>query len=68
MSIGNIYNDIDKGLYDLAICEIKQIKSERSHLAEICDKLICLVESYKNGVNKYKKDYGALIDLIIKNY
>ena len=65
MGKGNIYNDIQKGLYDLAILEIKSIKKQTPFLEEQCYSLIELLETYKNGIKPKKKDYIPLLEKII---
>lgn len=66
MGVSNIYNDIDKGLYDLAINELQKIKKQNKYLQNDCDRLIDLITSYKIGhKKKYKKDWEPLIEKII---
>lgn len=65
MGKGNIYNDIQNGLYDLDIYEINEIKRQNTFLSNYCDKLIDLIESYKNGHKKYKKDWQPILEKII---
>ncbi len=67
MGKGNIYNDIQKGLYDLAINEINEIKKQSPFLVNSCDQLIELIGSYKNGSKKYKKDWQPILEKIILN-
>jgi hypothetical protein len=56
MGKGNIYNDIQKGLYDLAISELNDIKKKEPHLSNVCDSLIDILEaSKKSGKNLEKK-------------
>ena len=67
MGRGNIYNDVEKGLYDLVILEITEIKKQNPHLENYCDGFIDLINSYKTGSKKkYKKDWRALLDQITK--
>ncbi len=65
MGKGNIYNDVEKGLYDLAIFEVTEIKKSNSNLSNYCDQFIDLMISYKMGSKKYKKDWQPLLDKII---
>ena len=65
MGKGNIYNDIQKGLYELAIVEVKSIKEQSPFLSNQCDSLIELLERYKNGIKPKKKDYMPLLEKII---
>jgi hypothetical protein len=65
MGKGNIYNDIQKGLYELAILEVESIKKQNIFLKYQCDSLIQLLESYKNGIKPKKKDYMPLLEKII---
>jgi hypothetical protein len=65
MGKGNIYNDVEKGLYDLAISEVKEIKEQNPHLGNYCDDFIDLMNSYKSGLKKYKKDWQPLLEKII---
>lgn len=67
MGKGNIYNDIQKGLYDLAILEIGLIKKQTTGLDDKCDQLILFLESYNNGIKPKKKDYKPLLENILKN-
>ena len=63
MGKGNIYNDIQKGLYGLAIIEVESIKKQKPSLEEECNLLIELLN--KNGVRPKKKDYMPLLEKII---
>jgi len=65
MGKGNIYNDIQKGLYGLAIIEVESIKNQTPPLEEQCNSLIELLEKYKNGIKPKKKDYMPLLEKIM---
>lgn len=65
MGKGNIYNDIKKGLYGLAIIEVESIKNEKPFLEEQCNSLIELLEKYKNGIKPKKEDYMLLLEKIL---
>lgn len=67
MGIGNICNDINKGLFDIAIIEINNIKLKQSYSVYInaCDELIKLCN--KNGdtvIREILIDYICTADFI----
>lgn len=66
MGKGNIYNDIEKRLYGLAIIEVKSIKEQSPFLSNQCDSLIELLEGYNIGIKPKKKDYMPLLEKIIR--
>jgi hypothetical protein len=67
MGKGNIYNDIHKGLYGLAIVELENIKKKEPHLINECDSLIDILKlSNINGKKPSKKDIDTYLNIIIK--
>ena len=65
MGVNNIYNDIIKGNYELAICELRIAKKEKSYLTPHCDLLISILENSKeSGTKPKKKDIYTHLDII----
>ncbi len=64
MSINNTSNDIKKGLYDIAICDLEKQKLDNPNISELYDELISLINGYKNGCVKEESEYMDIINKI----